>query len=143
MSTPQPFLTAVETAELFLQRWAGDPAGTMTDMVAQDIVYTLNVSPDAIQLGGATEGWDAVNAKMMGIRQVFDYLFYQPRILGVDGDRVRAQIELIFRHKLSGQLLMGSMRTVMTVRHGMIARVDEYVDAPLIESFMKLFNQGR
>jgi len=128
-----------EVTETFLTRWATDPAGTMADMVARDIVYSLNVTPEAVQIGGETVGWDAVNAKMMGIREVFDYLVYKPRILGVDGDKVRARVELIFRHKVSGELLMGQMRTVVTVRDEQIARVEEYVDAPLIESFMRMF----
>ena len=131
-----------EVTQTFLTRWAEDPAGTMATMVAPDIVYTLNVTPEAIQIGGETVGWDAVNAKMTGIREVFDYLVYKPRILGADGDRVRARIELILRHKVSGELLMGQMRTVVTVRDGQIARVDEYVDAPMIESFMRMFAGG-
>ena len=76
-----------EVAQAFLTRWAEDPAGTMATMVAPDIVYTLNVTPEAMQLGGETVGWEAVNAKMMGIREVFDYLVYKPRILGVAGDQ--------------------------------------------------------
>jgi len=120
-------------AERFLRRWAEDPAGTMVDMVARDIVYTLNVDPGALMIGGEISGWDAVNARMIGIREVFDYLIYIPRMLGADGERARAQIELIFKHRASNELLMGSMRCVVTVRDEMIARVDEYVDAPLIE----------
>ena len=135
--------TPTEVTETFLKRWADDPAGTMAEMVAPDIVYTLNVSPDAVQIGGETVGWDAVNAKMMGIREVFDYLVYIPRILGADGDQVRARIELIFRHKTSRELLTGNMRTVVTVRDGKVARVDEFVDAPLIESFMRMFSGGQ
>ena len=131
-----------EVTETFLKRWADDPAGTMATMVAPDIVYTLNVMPEAILLGGETVGWEAVNAKMMGIREVFDYLIYIPRILGVEGDKVRARVELIFQHKASRELLMGQMRTVVTVRGEQVVRVDEYVDAPLIESFMRMFAGG-
>ena len=79
-----------EVAQTFLTRWAEDPAGTMAAMVTPDIVYTLNVTPEAIQIGGETVGWDAVNAKMTGIREVFDYLVYKPRIL-VPTRKVRAQ----------------------------------------------------
>jgi ketosteroid isomerase-like protein len=137
-----PMQSPAEVTQAFLTTWADDPAGAMATMVAPDIVYTLNVTPEAVQIGGETVGWDAVNAKMMGIRDVFDYLIYIPRILGVDGQQVRARIELIFRHKTSGELLMGQMRSVVTVRDGQIARVDEYVDAPLIESFMRMFAGG-
>lgn len=132
----------IEVATDHYGRWAEDPAGAMKD-VAPDVVYTLNVSPDALQLGGETVGWEAVNAMMLGIREVFDYLVYIPRIMGVDGDVVRVNIEIIFRHKPSGELLTGQIRSVLTARDGLVARVDEYVDAPLIESFMRLFSAGR
>jgi ketosteroid isomerase-like protein len=131
-----------DIAYTFLHRWQDDPAGAM-GMVAPDIVYTLNVSPEALSLGGETVGWDAVNGLMMGIREVFDYLVYKPRILSVEGDKVRSRIELILRHKPSGELLYGQMRHVLLVRDGMVARVDEYVDAPLIESFMRIFSGGK
>ncbi len=109
---------------------------------APDVVYSLNVSPDALQLGGETVGWDAVNSMMLAIRDVFDYLIYILRIMAVDGDVVRVNSEIIFRHKHSGELLTGNLRSVLTARDGLVARVDEYVDAPLIESFMRLFSQG-
>ena len=108
-------------------------------MVSSDVVYTLNVSPDAIQLGGETRGWDAVNAMMLGIREVFDYSVYRPVMLGADGDAVRFSIELVFRHKPSGELLSGNMRCVVTVKDGLVVRVDEFVDAPMVEAFMRLF----
>jgi ketosteroid isomerase-like protein len=134
--------SALEVTETLLGRWRVDPGGCMASFVATDVVYTLNVSPDALPLGGETRGWDAVNAKMLGIREVFDYLVYKPRIFAVRGNEVRARIDFIFRHKRSGELLSGQMRSVFQVRDGYIVRVDEYVDAPLIESFMRLFAQG-
>jgi ketosteroid isomerase-like protein len=125
-----------------LHRWAEDPAGCMMK-VTPDVVYRLNVSRDLLPLGGETVGWDAVNSVMLGIREVFDYLVYNPRILSVADNVVRARIELMLRHKPSGEILTGQMRSVFTVRDGLIARVDEYVDAPMVESFMRLVGAGR
>jgi ketosteroid isomerase-like protein len=134
--------SALEVTETLLGRWRDDPAGCMSAFVAPDVVYTLNVDPHALLLGGETRGWDAVNAKMLGIREVFDYLVFKPRIFAIRGNEVRARIDFLFRHKRSGELLSGQMRSVFQVRDGLIVRVDEYVDAPLIESFMRLFAQG-
>jgi ketosteroid isomerase-like protein len=77
---------------------------------------------------------------MLNIRNVFDYLVYRPQIVSAEGDMVRARIELILRHRPSGELLMTQMRTVVVVRDNLIARIDEYVDAPMVETFMRLFN---
>ncbi|CAN1724160.1 SnoaL-like domain-containing protein [Hyphomicrobium sp. 1Nfss2.1] len=111
----------------------------MAAYVDPEIVYTLNVSPDALLLGGETHGRDAVTVKMLGIREQFDYLVFKPRIFSVSGDVVRIRIEYVFQHKASGELLSGNMRSEFTVRDGLIVRVDEFVDAPMIESFMRLF----
>lgn len=135
---PSPY----DIVSALLHRWRVDPAGAMAS-VAPDIVYTLNVSPDALNLGGETVGWEAVNGRLLGIREVFDYLVYRPRIMAVDGFLVRACIELMLRHKASGEILTGQMRSIFTVRDGMIARVDEYVDAPMVESFMRLVSAGK
>ena len=135
-------MKAIQVTQEFLTRWRDDPDGAMTDLVARDIVYTLNVDPDALTIGGEVIGWDDVNARMRAVRDVFEYLIYIPRILGSESDRVRAQIELIFKHRPSGELLIGTMRCVVTVRDDKVARVDEYVDAPLIESFLRLFTSS-
>lgn len=121
-----------------LHQWASDPAGAMKTWVGPDVIYSLNVSPDALPLGGETVGWDAVNEILLGIRELFEYLVYKPRILTVEDNIVRARIELVLRHKPSGEILNSQMRSVFTVRDGFVVRVEEYVDAPMIESFMRL-----
>jgi len=134
--------TPLEVTEAVLGRWRDDPAGCMAAYVHPDVIYTLNVSPDALLLGGETHGRDAVTAKMLGIRDQFDYLVYKPRVFSIRGDTVRTRIEFVYLHKRSGELLSGRMRSVFTVRDGLIVRVDEFVDAAMIESFMRLFAQN-
>jgi len=134
--------SALEIVEALLARWRDDPAGCMDKYIARDIVYLLNVSAELHRLGGETVGWDAVRAKMLGIRDEFDYVVYRPRIFGVRGNTVRARIEFIYRHKRTGELLTGTFRSELTVEDGMIVRVAEFVDAPLLESFMRLVSQG-
>lgn len=114
----------------------------MRQLVAPDIVYTLNVPNSDLPIGGETVGWDAVTAKMLGVREVFDYLVYRPSFLSVQGDVARYRIELIFRHRRSGELLTGYMRSVVTCRDDKVVRVDEYVDTALVVTFMRLFAVG-
>lgn len=130
--------SSYEVVHALLHQWASDPAGAMRTLVAPDVVYNLNVSREALPLGGETSGWEAVNEILLGIRKLFDYLVYKPRILTVEDNIVRARIELVLRHKPSGEIFTGQMRSVFTVRDGLIVRVEEYVDAPMVESFMRL-----
>lgn len=134
--------TPLEVTETLLSKWQADPAGCMAAYAHPDIVYTLNVSPDLLLLGGETRGREGVTAKMLGIREQFDYLVFKPRIFSVIGDVVRTRIEFVYLHRPSGELLSGHMRSVFTVRDGLIVRVDEFVDAALVETFMRLFAQS-
>lgn len=134
--------SALKIVETLLGSWRDDPAGCMATLMAPDIVYTLNVSSQALPLGGETRGLEAVSAKLLGVRTVFDYLIYRPRVLGVQGEEVRARIDFTFRHKTSGAKLAGQIRAVYRVREGRIVRIDEYADAPMIESFMRMVAQG-
>lgn len=134
--------SALKIVETLLGSWRDDPAGCMATLMAPDVVYTLNVSSQALPLGGETRGLEAVSAKLLGVRVVFDYLIYRPCVLGVHGEEVRARIDFTLRHKLSGEKLTGQMRSVYRVRDGRVVRIDEYADAPLIESFMRMVSQS-
>jgi ketosteroid isomerase-like protein len=129
---------AVEVAQAYLDRWPDDFAGAMRDLLASDIVYCLNVDREALHIGGETVGWSAVNAKMLELRAMFDYLVFRPRLLSAQGNVVRYRIEFLLRHCASQEILSFSLRCVVTVRDRHITRIDEYVDAPQIETFMRL-----
>ena len=59
-------------------------------------------------------------------------------IVGAEGDVVRAQTQFRLHHRRTGTDLEGSMRTVMTMRDGMMIRCEEFLDRGLVESFMRL-----
>ena len=55
-----------------------------------------------------------------------------------EGDRVRLQVEFMYRHRASGEPLSGIFRLVLQFRDGEIIRGDEYHDRARIEAFMRL-----
>jgi len=54
---------------------------------------------------------------------------------------VRVQVTFIYRHRRSGENLIGTKRMVMRLRDDLIVRIDEYHDAGLVEAFMRLTQQ--
>jgi hypothetical protein len=86
-------------------------------------------------------GVDAARDAMFSILEDFDYLRYEPTIVSVRGNFVRAQILFKYRHRSTGGVLEGTRRLEFKVRGDKIAAVEGYHDARLVEAFMKLTAQ--
>jgi ketosteroid isomerase-like protein len=103
-----------------------------------DLVYVIHNGPDASPLAGVYHGIDRVRELGYSVLAQFDYVRYEPTIVGVEGDVVRAQVIFGLRHRGSGHVIEGSQRSVFVVRDGLIASVDIYEDALRVEAFMRL-----
>ncbi len=134
MSHPGP----PEVIAQFNKAWeAGDIEGALA-FVADDVVYELHVSNELLPFGGQTEGRDAIEATLRRIRDFWEYILYRPLALACHGDVVRFQVEFMYRHRASGEVLSGRFRSVMRVENGLIKRADEYHDRAKVEAFMRL-----
>ena len=126
----------VELVQSFASRWQHDHVNAMT-LVSPSVVYRLNVAHDTLPIGGEMVGAESIYAQMMSVRAIFDYLVYKPRILSVDGETVRVLVEFVLRHRVSRELLFINMRSVYHVKDDLIVVIDEFVDAPMVEAFMR------
>jgi ketosteroid isomerase-like protein len=123
----------------FTRFWtAGDIDSAML-LVAEDAVYVLYISGDVLPFAGETVGRDNIAAALRKIRQDFEYLLYRPLDLVTNGDEVRYQVEFMYRHRASGEVLSGRFRMIMRVENGLLVRTDEYHDRAKVEAFMRLF----
>ena len=117
--------------------WLDEPERALP-LMAPDVVSTMNVDGAAVPMGGDIVGRAEVLAKLSKFRQVFEIVDYRPRIYAAEGDTVRSRVNLLLRHRLSGETLICKKRTVYTIRDGLIIRVDEYVDQAMMETFMRM-----
>ncbi len=133
---PQP--GPLEVVSKFNSAWqAGDIEGALA-LVADDAVYELHVSKEVLPFGGETVGRVGIAAVVDRIRADWDYILYRPLVLAGHGEIVRFQVEFMYRHRASGDVLSGRFRMVMKVENGLITRVDEYHDRAKVEAFMRL-----
>ncbi len=105
---------------------------------SDDVVYSLNISEETVPFGGEANGKAACRQVLKMMLEQYDYLRYEPSIVGLSGMVVRVQTSFRFRHRLSGEILEGSMRTVFTTANGLVIRVDEYLDEALVAAFIQL-----
>lgn len=117
--------------------WLDEPLRAY-ELFAPDIVTTMNVDGSAIPMGGTISGRDEFFAQLGRFRDVFAILDYKPRIYSAEHDTVRSRVDMLLRHRKSGEVVMFKKRTVYIIRDNMMVRIDEYVDHAMMETFMRM-----
>jgi ketosteroid isomerase-like protein len=133
---PQP--TPIEVVKGFNAAWAQGNTEDAIAHLAEDAVYALHISGDVLAHGGEHIGREKIATVLRTIREEFEYILYRPLQLTADSDTVRYQVEFMYRHRASGEVLNGRFRMVMQVKDGFIVRTDEYHDRAKVEAFMRL-----
>jgi ketosteroid isomerase-like protein len=55
-----------------------------------------------------------------------------------DAVNVRSRVDVAIRHKASQRLFEGHFRHIFVVRNGLITQLEEYVDLPRLQAFLRL-----
>jgi len=118
--------------------WSAQDVEMTLAHCAEDVVYSLYVSEQTVPFGGEARGKAACRNVLHMMLEQFDYLKYEPVIVGADDDRVRVQISFRFHHRRTAENLDGSMRTGFTVKDELVERVHECLDEALVAAFMRL-----
>ncbi|MDO9383718.1 MAG: nuclear transport factor 2 family protein [Hyphomicrobiaceae bacterium] len=122
----------------FVGLWSQGDLDTAFTLVHDDCEYSLHLSDDLIAIGGVKSGRATIEPALRQIREVFDYLVWRPiKISERDAD-VRVQLEFLYRHIPSGELLGGNCRFLFRVREGLITRVEEFHDRAKVAAFLRL-----
>jgi ketosteroid isomerase-like protein len=137
---PRP--SPLEIVERFNAAWADGNIEAALAHVAEDSVYELHISGEVLPFGGETVGRDNIAGVLRRIRADWEYILYRPLALAQDGDNVRFQVEFMYRHRASGEVLSGRFRQVMQIENGLIKRTDEYHDRAKVEAFMRLVQRS-
>lgn len=133
-----PSVAPIAVVAGFNSAWAAGDIETALGFVAEHAIYELHISGDVLPFGGVTAGRDNIAAVLRKIRADFEYILYRPFALVADGDTVHFQVEFMYRHRESGEVLSGRFRHVMRVRNGLLERTDEYHDRGKVEAFLRL-----
>jgi ketosteroid isomerase-like protein len=121
-----------------LRRWATQDVESAFEFVADDVVYVLYIDEDLAPFAGVRHGREAMMEAFYQMIEHYDYLKWEQVIVGAEGDVVRVQTQFRFHHRRTGTDLEGSMRTIITMRDGLMVRCEEFLDRGLVESFMRL-----
>jgi ketosteroid isomerase-like protein len=133
---------AVQPADVvvrFNTAWAAGNLPAAMQFVAEHAVYTLYIDGELLPVGGDTVGRADIEEGLRLLRRQFEYLLYRPRDMHLDGGTARYQVEFMYRHRTSGEILSGRFRIVLRIEDGLIVRAEEYHDRARVEAFLRLY----
>lgn len=136
---PESPSAPAEVVRAFTRFWVPGDIDSALLLIAEHAVYALYISGDVLPFAGVTAGRDNIAVALRRMRQDFEYLLYRPLDLVTNGDEVRYQVEFMYRHRASGEVLSGRFRMIMRIEKGLLVRADEYHDRAKVEAFMRLF----
>lgn len=137
-----PRLSSLEVVSRFNTAWAAGDLDTAISYIADDAVYELHISKDLLPFGGVTEGRANIEAVLRRMRADYEYILFRPLTLAEQDETVHFQVEFMYRHRASGEILSGRFRLVMLIQNGQIVRADEYHDRGRVEAFLRLVNRS-
>lgn len=122
----------------FFASWRVQDVEWTLEHLHDDIVYEIHADTAEHPFFKVMRGKEACRDALFNILKDFDYLKYEPTINSVKGNTVRSSIAFRYRHRPTGEVLEGSRRLVFKLQDGLIARIDGYHDAKLVEAFIRL-----
>lgn len=115
---------------------------TFLSLLADDVAYALYLDPADLPFAGETHGKGPFMERVAEMHAAYEYVLFRPFKFRGRGSTVHNQVEFIYRHKASGHVLDGRFRCVVTVRDGLISRIEEYHDAARVKAFLRLTGGG-
>ncbi len=105
---------------------------------ADDATFHQHIPDGIIGYSGVTCGKPQLAERLTYIYAHWDVVEIEPVYMQADGKAVNAQMRFVFRFKRSGDLLDGGIRHVFRIAGGRIVRLDEYMDAALLQAFLTM-----
>lgn len=128
----------VDVARRGVTAYAAGDYATLGTLLSDDIVYVLYLDQADYPFAGETQGRDVLMERFRLIHGLFEYVLFRPFTFRARKDTAHTQVEFIYRHRATGEVLDGRFRLVLTVRDGLVCRIEEYHDAARVEAFARL-----
>ena len=132
-----------DVVEELVRFWSVQDVESSVALMRDDCVWVLNISETALPFGGETCGKDKIAEGFYAILADWDYISYVPTILAIKDGKARLQVQHVYRFRRTGEDLAGSFRINIEVVDGLVSRIEEYHDAAMVETFMRLAQSGR
>jgi ketosteroid isomerase-like protein len=128
----------IELIQTLLSAWGTQDVDRMGNIIADDVVYELYGSRHGVLASQIIEGKVSFRTNALQTLAQFDYLQFNPTVLGINNDVARIQVEYVLHHWASGHELAATKRLVIKLSRRRISRIEAYYDRALVQAFVNL-----
>ncbi|MEM8973057.1 MAG: nuclear transport factor 2 family protein [Pseudomonadota bacterium] len=122
----------------FCTAWQQQRLDAALENVRDDVAYTMFIPRDVVPFGGETIGKAAMKDRLRTILEQFEMLRFDARDFRGSGSIERVRVAYSFRHRVTGETIVGIMRLVVRTQDDLIAELKEYHDVEKVRAFMRL-----
>lgn len=108
------------------------------ELFSDDATFCQHLPKSTLPYAGTTRGKNELASRLDQVYGDWEVLKVEPSRLFVDGAQVDCMIDIAFRLRRTGDVYDGSLRHVFDIVHGRIHRLDEYLDAAMLDAFLRL-----
>lgn len=127
-----------EIALAAMKTYASGDLDAFMEMLTDDVAYALYLDEAELPFAGETVGKVLLRQRIAQMHDAFDYILFRPFPLHVTGRAAHNQVEFMYRHKATSEVLSGRFRFVLTVTEQRVSRIEEYHDAERVKAFVRL-----
>jgi ketosteroid isomerase-like protein len=117
--------------------WGDNDFDAFMALIADDIVYTVNVDGHEVPYAASAEGKDEVRQRLQLLLDTFVVNAFVVENLVHEREFSRSNVLGYYKHKKTGERLDIKLRFRGWVKDGLLTRIEEYHDAAYIEAFQR------
>jgi ketosteroid isomerase-like protein len=118
--------------------WEDDDLPALMDMVAEDIVFAVNVPRGSKTYVGKGIGKAAFEAGLRRLLVEWEVIEYRPLWTRKHGFWQRVQVAYCYRERRTGLMIEGTMRHLWRVVGDEIVQLEVHFDHPRMDAFRRL-----
>jgi ketosteroid isomerase-like protein len=125
-------------ARAAMNTYASGDLDAFMAMLTEDIQYALYLDEAELPFAGETRGKGLLRQRIEQMHDAFEYVLFRPFRVHVVENAAHNQVEFMYRHRASSELLTGRFRFVLFVKGELVERIEEHHDAERIKAFARL-----
>ena len=128
----------IQLIETALSSWGAEDVERLLENVSDDVIFQAHGSHDEVLGRLGIRGKCAFRDFLIERLVHFEYLTFEPTVLGICNNVARVQVKYGLHHRASGHELSCTQRIVLQIAGSQITKIDAYYDGPLVQAFLNL-----
>jgi ketosteroid isomerase-like protein len=118
--------------------WAAGDVARLLSLMTEDILHLVNVDGMAVPYAMSAVGKSDVADRLALLLDTFEVKAFDIENIVHDVEYSRSLVHGVYRHRRTGEMLDIKLRFRGWVRDGLLARIEETLDARYIEAFERM-----